>query len=264
MRLVLLGAAAAMVAGTMLVQPVLAEDVTIKLWARADRSGPLRAGNIVAAADQMNRMFEAAGSDTRVTIDLIETNAAGFDADALDLLKAHSVGDTPDIAVAAHEWIGAFVEAGMVANLEDHISANAAMYADIIPQLWESVKFKGERYGIPQDSEVRMFFINKDIARAAGKTDSELDALDLLGERGRVHHVRLVRHGRRGRDQRCCQIWLGAPAQCRPGFPDGDGQLWDRELQQGRGQAADHPGGAGKILWLAEILRRQRFTCPPT
>ena len=30
-------------------QPIFAEDVVIKVWARADRSGPLRAGNIVAA-----------------------------------------------------------------------------------------------------------------------------------------------------------------------------------------------------------------------
>lgn len=157
--------------------PAFADEVSIKLWSRADRSGPLRAGNIVAAADQLNRAFEAAGSETRVKIDLIETNAKGFDADALDLLKAHSVGDTPDIAVAAHEWIGSFVEAGFAANLEDHIAANASMYADIIPTLWESVKYKGQRYGIPQDSEVRMFFVNNDILRAAGKDQAFIDAL---------------------------------------------------------------------------------------
>ncbi|MGB0141215.1 MAG: sugar ABC transporter substrate-binding protein, partial [bacterium] len=77
----------------------------------------------------------------------------------LALLKAHSVGETPDITVAAHEWIGSFVEAGLAANLEDHIKANAGMYADMIPQLWNSVSYKGERYGVPQDSEIRMFFI---------------------------------------------------------------------------------------------------------
>ncbi|MHC0053590.1 ABC transporter substrate-binding protein [Actibacterium sp. D379-3] len=164
-------AAAALSIGSLSADIAAAEDVSITLWSRADRSGPLRAGNIVAAAEQMNREFEAAGSDTRIVIDLIETNAKGFDADALDLLKAHSVGDTPDIAVAAHEWIGSFVEAGFAANLEDHIAANPSMYADIIPQLWNAVMYKGERYGIPQDSEVRMFFVNNDILRAAGKSE---------------------------------------------------------------------------------------------
>lgn len=154
-----------------------AEDVTITLWSRADRSGPMRAGNIVDAAEALNNIFAKAGVDKRVKVELIETNAAGFDADALDLLKAHSVGETPDIAVAAHEWIGAFAEDGMIANLEDHIGAFPAMYGDVIPSLWNAVMFKGERYGIPQDSEVRMFFLNNDKLRAMGKSDDFIAAL---------------------------------------------------------------------------------------
>ncbi|ARE40339.1 Maltose/maltodextrin ABC transporter, substrate binding periplasmic protein MalE [Rhodovulum sp. P5] len=157
--------------------PAFAEDITVKLWSMADRSGPLRAGNIVTAADELNAMLEAAGSENRVKIELIETNSKGFDADALDLLKAHSVGETPDIAVAAHEWIGSFVEAGLAANLEDHITGNEVLYADIIPNLWNAVKYKGERYGIPQDSEVRMFFVNNDILRAMGKSEDFITAL---------------------------------------------------------------------------------------
>lgn len=157
--------------------PALAETVTIDLWSRADRSGPLRAGNIVAAAEKLNRMFEATGSETRVEVNLIETNAKGFDADALDLLKAHSVGDTPDIAVAAHEWIGSFVEAGFAANLDEHIEANPWFYGDMIPELWTSVMYKGERFGVPQDSEIRMFFVNNDILRAAGYDNAFISSL---------------------------------------------------------------------------------------
>ncbi|MEL6572390.1 MAG: extracellular solute-binding protein [Pseudomonadota bacterium] len=184
MTLKLLSAATLLASSVSFAAPALAEDVTIDLWSRADKSGPLRAGNIVEAADQLNRMFEAAGSDTRVVINLIETNANGFDADALDLLKAHSVGETPDIMVAAHEWIGSFVEAGLAANLEDHIAGNASMYADMIPALWESVKYKGDRYGIPQDSEIRMFFLNNDILRAGGKEEDFIAGLPAAVEAG--------------------------------------------------------------------------------
>ena len=171
-------AALVLASGSVLVAaPVLAEDITVKLWSRADRSGPMRAGNIVNAADQLNNILAVAGSEKRVVIELIETNAQGFDADSLDLLKAHSVGDTPDIIVAAHEWIGAFVEAGLAANLEEHITANPDLYADMIPELWGSVLYKGERYGIPQDSEVRMFFLNNDMLRAAGKSEEFIASL---------------------------------------------------------------------------------------
>ena len=106
---------AGMLAGALLgaaVQPAFAEDVVIKVWSRADRSGPLRAGNIVAAGDTLNKMLAAINSDKRVKIELNETNAKGYDDDALDLLKAFAVDKGPDIFVLAHEWTGAFAEAG--------------------------------------------------------------------------------------------------------------------------------------------------------
>ena len=155
----------------------LAEDVVVKVWSRADRSGPLRAGNIVAAGDTLNRMLAATGTDKRVKIELNETNAKGYDDDALDLMKAFAVDKGPDIFVLAHEWTGAFAEAGYAMNLEDHITKNPDLYGDIIVPLWQAVSYKGARHGVPQDSEVRMYFLNNDKLRKLGKTDKEIAAL---------------------------------------------------------------------------------------
>ena len=126
----------------------------------------------------------AASAPTRVKVDVHENNARGFDADALDLLKAFAADRGPDIYVAAHEWIGTFVEAGYAMNLEEHIAANPEYYHDIIPELWESVKYKGERFGVPQDSEVRMFFYNKNMLRAIGKSDEFIEGLPARVESG--------------------------------------------------------------------------------
>ena len=54
----------------------------------------------------------------------------------------------------------------------------------MIPVLWNSVMYKGERYGIPQDSEIRMFFLNNDILRAMGKDEDYIAALPSLVEIG--------------------------------------------------------------------------------
>ena len=158
-------------------EPALAEDVVIKVWSRADRSGPLRAGNLVSAGDTLNKMLAAINSDKRVKIELNETNAKGYDDDALDLMKAFAVDKGPDIFVLAHEWTGAFVEAGYAQNLEDQIAKNPEFYGDIIPQLWQAVTYKGVRYGVPQDSEVRMFFLNNDKLRKLGMSDKEIAAI---------------------------------------------------------------------------------------
>ena len=155
----------------------LAEDVVIKVWSRADRSGPLRAGNIVAAGDTLNKMLAATGTDKRVKVELNETNAKGYDDDALDLMKAFAVDKGPDIFVLAHEWTGAFAEAGYAANLEDFITKNQELLGDIIVPLWQSVSYKGARYGVPQDSEVRMYFLNNDKLRKMGKTDKDIAAI---------------------------------------------------------------------------------------
>jgi inositol-phosphate transport system substrate-binding protein len=163
---------------------VSAEEITLKLWSRADRSGPLRAGNIVAAADQLNRMLAASGSDVTVKIDIHENNAKGFDADALDLMKAFAVDKGADIYVAAHEWIGAFVEAGYAYQLDDHIAANPELYGDVIEELWESVAYKGGIYGVPQDSEVRMFFYDKQMLRDIGKDEAFIEGLPAAVESG--------------------------------------------------------------------------------
>src|SRR5256885_12612448 len=79
-------ALSAMVASALfcaIVASAAAEDVVIKVWSRADRSGPLRAGNLVSAGDTLNKILAAAGSDKRVKIELNETNAKGYDDDAL-------------------------------------------------------------------------------------------------------------------------------------------------------------------------------------
>ena len=72
---------------------------------------------------------------------------------------------------------GAFAEAGYAMNLEEHIAKNPELYGDIIAPLWQSVTYKGARYGVPQDSEVRMYFLNNDKLRKLGKTDKEIAAI---------------------------------------------------------------------------------------
>ena len=90
--------------------PIAAEEITLTLWSRADRSGPLRPGNIIAAAETVNKMLAAAGSDRTVKVEVFENNATGFDQDALDLLQAFAVDRGPDFYVAAHEWVGEFAQ----------------------------------------------------------------------------------------------------------------------------------------------------------
>jgi inositol-phosphate transport system substrate-binding protein len=162
----------------------LAEEVVVKLWSRADRSGPLRAGNIVAAAETLNAALKASGSDKTVKVQVFENPATGFDADALDLLKAFAVNQGPDLYVTGHGWTGEFARSGYAMDMEDFIKKNQWAFGDVIPVLWDAVKYKGRVHAIPQDSEIRMFFYNKDMLRKIGKDEAFIEGLPALVEKG--------------------------------------------------------------------------------
>ena len=167
-----------------LVAAASAEEITLKLWARADRSGPLRAGNIVAAAGPLNAALKAAGSDKTVKVEVFEGPATGYDADALDILKAFAVNQGPDLYVTAHEWLGEFAKSGYAMDMEQFVKDNPWAFGDIIPVLWEATKYQDKIYAIPQDSEIRMFFYNKDMLRKIGKDEVFIEGLPEQVEQG--------------------------------------------------------------------------------
>ena len=64
-------AAATLLASTAFAQ----QTVQVELWSRADPSGPLRAQNVVKAAERLNAELEAEGSDKRVEVVIRESPA---------------------------------------------------------------------------------------------------------------------------------------------------------------------------------------------
>jgi inositol-phosphate transport system substrate-binding protein len=184
MRQLKLLTAAALLGAVLAGTAATAEEITVKMWARADRSGPLRAGNIVAAAEPLNAALKAAGSDKTVKVEVFEGPATGFDADALDILKAYSVNQGPDVYVAAHEWIGEFAKSGYAMDMEDFVKKNPWAFADVNPVFWEATKYQGKIHAIPQDSEIRMFFYNKDMLRKIGKDESFIEGLPAAVDKG--------------------------------------------------------------------------------
>jgi inositol-phosphate transport system substrate-binding protein len=158
--------------------PGLAQNtVKLELWSRQDPSGPLRAGNIVKAAERLNRELASEGAGKRVEVAIHESPAPGFDDDALQLLKVFGIGQGPDLFIAAHEWICAFQQEGFALKLDDYIAKYPQHFGTIFPSLWQSARCLGGIYGIPQDAEARMFFYNKKLLREAGYDDGFIEAM---------------------------------------------------------------------------------------
>jgi inositol-phosphate transport system substrate-binding protein len=161
----------------LLSSPVFADTIKLELWSRADPSGPLRPGNIVKGAERLNAALKKEGKTDQVEISIHESPAAGFDDDALQLLKVFGIGQGPDMFIAAHEWICAFQQDGFALKLDDYIAKDQQQFGTIFPALWNSVSCPDGRYGIPQDAEARMFFYNKNLLRKAGYDDAFIEGL---------------------------------------------------------------------------------------
>lgn len=163
-----------------LAAPAVAQDtITLKLWSRADNSGPLRPGNLLKGAEALNKDLEAEGASYRVALEVLEQpSEGGYDGDAERLLRAFAIGEGPDLFHAAHEWVCAFADSGYLFDLTDYTQSHPEYFGDVFPSLWESTECGGRRFAVPQDAEARMFFFNKDLMRAAGYDDAFIEGLD--------------------------------------------------------------------------------------
>ena len=172
-------AALALVAPLFTGTAVAQQTIELTFWSRADNSGPLRPGNIVAGAERLNEALAAEGADVRVQVNVLEQPGdGGYDSDAERMLRAFAIGEGPDFFHAAHEWICAFADSGFAYDLTDFTQSNPDLFGDIFPSLWASTECGGRRFAVPQDAEARMFFYNKNLLRDAGFADDFIESLD--------------------------------------------------------------------------------------
>lgn len=158
-----------------------AREVLITAWT-VGPDGPsiTRAQNLEAAGHRLNKILADVGSVIRVKVET-EFNTENWGSfKQRNLLALHS-GDPdqiPDIICTGHEMIAPYAIAGFIRPLDDLIKKYWDMtYNDITPSLWGSVKYKGKIWGIPQDTEARLFWYRKDVLRKMGWSEADINAI---------------------------------------------------------------------------------------
>lgn len=154
------------------------EIVTIRAWTVGpDTPAYYRAVNLELAAERLNRILEDAGANVRVRV---ETDfwTESWDSYRRRVVLAFESGDpaaVPDIIGSSHLDIPVWAEAGWIAPMDEHIERYwDAAYQDFFEHLWEAVTYKGRRWGVPQDVDVRMIFYRKDHLAALGWSPEEI------------------------------------------------------------------------------------------
>lgn len=159
--------------GTLAVSTVYAQEtvsITVRCKANVQGGEGWRCDNF---ADVEEQVEAALGINLELT--LIQDDIAWGDYKQ-EFVLASEANNAPDIILSGHEDIGAWAAAGLILPLEDKL-ADYPEFADIVPTLWDTMKYDGVIYGIPQDSEARPIFFSKLLLRDLGWSEEEIESL---------------------------------------------------------------------------------------
>jgi inositol-phosphate transport system substrate-binding protein len=118
-----------------------------------------RCNNLLDVVADVNADLEAAGDARRVVVKTIQDNT-DFGDIMQEFALAYEDGKAPDILLTGHEYIGTEATAGRIIPLEDMLG-DYPEFANVIDALWNSVAYKGQRWGVPQDTEARPVYWDK-------------------------------------------------------------------------------------------------------
>lgn len=151
--------------------PVGGELVTLVARCRAKPpTEDWRCNNLLFGVAEVNADLEAAGDSRRVVLKTIQDNT-DFGDIMQEFALAYADGQAPDIVLTGHEFIGTEATAGRIISIESMIG-DFPEFDNMIEGLWPAVTFKGERWGIPQDTEARPIFWDKNLLAAVPGWDA--------------------------------------------------------------------------------------------
>jgi len=149
--------------------------INVRCWARPPMES-WRGNNFLLAAEELNADLEAAGDPRRVEVKIVQNDPRDWNIYLNEFVMGFGAGEAPDIWLTGHEYIGAQAEAGRILALDDLLKEFPS-FDLIIDTLWDSVRYTGAIYGVPQDAEARPLYWNKDLLKQLGWSDEEIAAL---------------------------------------------------------------------------------------
>ena len=159
------------------------QNITITIRCRA--KPPIenwRGNNFFLAAKELNADLEAAGDPRRVEVKVTQDNIEWGDY-LKQFVLSYGAGQAPDIWLTGHDYISAQAEAGRIIPLDDLLKEFPS-FNNVIETLWDSATYKGQIWGVPQDTEARLLYWNKTLLKKLGWSDEKIEGLPVAIKNG--------------------------------------------------------------------------------
>jgi len=157
------------------VQP---SEIVITAWTQGpERESIYRQLNLELAAEKLNTILRDLNIPLTVRIEG-EFSTASWTDYRKKLYMALEAGTGPCIFLTAHIDTAVLSENNWVIPLDEYIQKYWNFtYYDVIPGLWDAVRYKGRVWGVPQDTEARPIYFNKILLKRLGWSDEEINDL---------------------------------------------------------------------------------------
>lgn len=153
------------------------KEITLRIWTKAGDTEMWRGKIAIEAAIELNKELESEG--IVVTVEAVQ-ESAGWGDYLKKFTLAAEAGKGPDILLVGHESIAGFGTTGYIVPIADsvkEIKAMAPEFDDVIESLWDVTSWRGQIWGIPQDTEARAMFFSKTKLKELGWSDAKIAAL---------------------------------------------------------------------------------------
>ncbi len=147
--------------------------VKFTVWAAGDPNAVMRMYGIVEGAAKINRIWEKNGINVKIKVNTYWEDS--FKKLYDEFLSAVPQKSNGDFFVDSYIYIGNLAGEGYILNLTKYVKAYwNSVFSDFYAPLMKAAEYKGEYYGVPQDTEARPLYIRKDVAACMGWDISNL------------------------------------------------------------------------------------------
>ena len=215
-------------------------DITIRCKANVQGGEGWRCDNFSEIESQVE---EELGIDLNLT--LIQDDI-GWEDYKTEFLLATESGEAPDIILSGHEDIGSWAPAGYIIPLDDKLG-DYPEFDDVVSTLWESQKWDGQIWGVPQDAEARPIFYSKLLLSDLGWSDEEIESLPERVASGDFTFDDMVATAQQAIEEGIIEEGFGYWHRASNGFD------W---LMPYYAMGGEILGEDGKLVWDSEALLR--------
>lgn len=150
--------------------------VVIKVWTIGpDNPSVTRYNNVVSAADRLNADLRREGAGIQVKVEGF-FDTTNWDSYLRRVLLGFQSAEGADIVQANGSLNATWADAGFIIPLDAYMP-RYRQFTDVVPALWDAMKYKGKVWAVPQDTEARPLYFNKTLLKQLGWSDAQIAAL---------------------------------------------------------------------------------------